>query len=95
MKKRYTPDEIIKVASEILNKQQKSGYKPGWTRHEMERRAEKAERNNGSFFLCDTNPRDLGWQVYYIATGKQTIDDLQAALNDKYEMMREMEAMYQ
>lgn len=88
-KRDYTPDECIKVIGQVIATQRERGYKAGWVRHEMEHRADEAERRGGSFYLCGTSPRDLSFKAYYIATGEHTIDDVRESLESYWEMMKE------
>lgn len=83
----FTPQEVIKVAEQIINTQKSSGYKPGWVKFEMEKRATKV---SGKVRIY----RDLANQVFYVASGEQTMNDLQAYLNNCYEQEQRYAQQY-
>lgn len=91
MSKQLTPQEITEVAKQITEIQQTKGHKAGWTRYEMERRADKVEKQ---LYGCNTDASKLGWACYHIATNQQSLGDLTAELESNWEMYQEMVAQY-
>lgn len=92
MTQQLTPQEITKVAKQIIDTQNAKGYKAGWARYEMERRADKVEER---LYACHTSAIDLGWACYYIAIGQQELEDLAESLETNWEIYQEMEERYQ
>ena len=83
----FTPQEVAKVAEQVISTQKANGYKPGWVKFEMENRAAKVSSKVRIY-------RDLANQVFYVANGEQTMNDLQAYLNNCYEQEQRYAQQY-
>lgn len=95
MAKQFTPNEVMKVANEILKTQRERGYKAGWVRHEMERRADKVEARLWAYSISGKSPgSELGWQLYYVAAGEQSKADMLKTLEFNYEAYNRAEEEY-
>lgn len=86
-KRQYTPEEIIKVVTQVVATQKERNYKVGWVRYEMHREVVGARRE-GSFNSCKTNAEKLGWAAYRVAKGERTLADVREVLERSWQETR-------
>lgn len=81
MNDQLTPDDVIKVAKQILQTQRERGHKPGWAYYEMERRTKKV-KNRLSWWVPSAGgvAADFGMRVMEIAKGGQTVEEFREEL---------------